>query len=124
MVELAIEGGMLVIEVKGVDRLLAARRRIEVPLGHVRGARFDPDAARRWPGVRAPGTHIPFVVKAGTFYSHDQRNFWDVHHPERAIVIDLEDETWNHLVVEVADPEAAVKLIEGALHPPPLHAIG
>jgi hypothetical protein len=115
MVDLSIDGERLIVEVRGVDRLLAARRRIDVPLAHVRSVRADPDAARRWPGVRAPGTHIPFVVKAGTFYSHDQRIFWDVHHPERAIVIELEDERWSRLVLEVADPAAAVAAIERAI---------
>lgn len=114
MVELSIEHGMLVVDVKGVDQLFAARRRIEVPLSAVRSVRYDPAAARRWPGVRAPGTHIPFVVRAGTFYSHDQRSFWDVHHADRAIVIELEGERWNRMVLEVADPAAAVRLVEHA----------
>jgi hypothetical protein len=41
--------------------------------------------------------------------------FWDVHDPGKTIVIDLHDERYNQLVVEVADPEAAVKLIQNAL---------
>jgi hypothetical protein len=40
---------------------------------------------------------------------------WDVHDPGKTIVIDLHDEQYNQLVVEVADPEAAVKLIQNAL---------
>jgi len=40
--------------------------------------------------------------------------FWDVHHPEKTIVIDLRDERYNELVVEVDDPEAAVRLIQNA----------
>jgi hypothetical protein len=41
--------------------------------------------------------------------------FWDQHHPEKTIVIDLHDERYNELVVEVHDPEAAVRLIQNAL---------
>jgi hypothetical protein len=41
--------------------------------------------------------------------------FWDVHNPEKTIVIDLHDERYNELVVEVDDPDAAVKLIQNAL---------
>jgi hypothetical protein len=38
-----------------------------------------------------------------------------VHHPEKTIVIDLHDEQYNELVVEVEDPQAAVELIRGAM---------
>jgi hypothetical protein len=49
------------------------------------------------------------------FYEHGQRVFWDVHHPEKTILIELRDERYNELIVEVADPQAAVKLIQNAL---------
>ena len=62
-----------------------------------------------------PGTSMPGVITAGTFYQDGKRVFWDVHHPEKTIVIDLHDERFNELVVEVADPEGAVRLIHGAL---------
>jgi hypothetical protein len=45
----------------------------------------------------------------------DKRVSWDMHHPEKTIVIDLRDERYNRLVVEVPDPEGAVKLIQNAL---------
>jgi len=66
-------------------------------------------------GIRMPGTNVPGVITAGTFYQDGKRVFWDVHHPEKTINIDLHDERYNELVVEVADPDAAVKLIQNAL---------
>jgi hypothetical protein len=39
-----------------------------------------------------------------------------VHHPEKTIVIDLQDERYNELIIEVADPQAAVELIQNALY--------
>ena len=51
----------------------------------------------------------------GTFYQDGKRGFWDVHDPEKTMVIDLRDERFNQLVVEVADPDAAIKLIQNAL---------
>jgi len=58
---------------------------------------------------------VPGVITAGTFYQDGKRVFWDVHHPERTIVIDLHDEHYNQLVIEVADPQAAINLIQTAL---------
>jgi hypothetical protein len=73
------------------------------------------DVARGYHGIRTLGTNVPGVIAAGTFYQDGKRVFWDVHHPEKTIVIDLHDERYNELVVEVADPEAAVRLIQNAL---------
>jgi hypothetical protein len=46
---------------------------------------------------------------------HGRHEFWDVHHPDRAISIDLVDEPFERLVLEVADPEAVVTAINAAL---------
>jgi hypothetical protein len=37
-----------------------------------------------------------------------------VHHPDKTIVIDLRAERYNQLIVEVADPNAAISLIQSA----------
>jgi hypothetical protein len=58
---------------------------------------------------------VPGVITAGTFYQDGKRVFWDVHHPERTIVLDLHDEHYNQLVIEVSDPQAAINLIQSAL---------
>jgi hypothetical protein len=62
-----------------------------------------------------PGTNIPGVLTAGTFFHDGKRVFWDVHNPENTVVIELRDERYNELIVEVADPNAAVKLVKAAL---------
>lgn len=116
MVELSVTGGKLILDVLGADKLWALKSSLEIPLQHVRNARADPTVARGWyHGLRMPGTNIPGVLTAGTFYHHDQRVFWDVHNPENTIVIELHDEQYNELVVEVSDPRAALELIRGAI---------
>ena len=60
----------------------------EFPLVHIAGVRADPEAARGWyHGIRIPGTNVPGVITAGTFYQDGKRVFWDVHSPEKTIVI-------------------------------------
>ncbi|MGW6919051.1 hypothetical protein ACWGB8_35325 [Kitasatospora sp. NPDC054939] len=44
----------------------------------------------------------------------DEQVFWDVKDPAKAVVIELADERYSRLVVEVSDPRAAVGLIEAA----------
>ena len=115
MVEISVEGGVVVFEVKGMDRLWALKSRLEVPARHIRGVRADPEVARGWwHGLRLPGTHLPGVITAGTFYQDGKRVFWDVHRPESTIVVELADERYDELIVEVADVPAAIAQLQAA----------
>lgn len=116
MVDLSIAEGKLTLHVRGADQLWALKSSLEIPLAHITGVRADPEIARGWyHGMRLPGTNIPGVITAGTFYQDGKRVFWDVHHPENTIVIDLHDERFKQLIVEVKDPVAAASLVQGAL---------
>ena len=107
---------MLIVRVRGADRIWALKSRLEIPLAHVVGAERDEAEARRWwHGIRAPGTNVPGVITAGTFYQHGERVFWDVHHPENAIAIQLRDERYSRLVIEVADPDSTIAAINAAV---------
>ena len=78
--------------------------------------RADPAIAHGWwHGIKLPGTNVPGVLTAGTFYQDGRRVFWDVHDPDNTVVIELKDERYNELIVEVADPNAAVALVKAAL---------
>jgi hypothetical protein len=108
--------GLQRMHVRGTDKLWAFRSSLEIPLVHITGVRADPEAARgRWHGIRMPGTNVPGVITAGTFYQDSKRVFWDVHNPENTVVIELKDERYNELIVEVADPQGAVELVRAAL---------
>lgn len=116
MVDISIAEGKLTLHVRGADKLWALKSSLEISLVHIAGVRADPKVARGWwHGLRVPGTNVPGVVTAGTFYQDGRRVFWDVHHPEKTIVIDLHDEQYSQLIVEVADPQTAVALIQSAL---------
>jgi hypothetical protein len=98
MVDLSISAGTLVLNVRGADKLWAFRSSLEIPLQHVTGIRADAAIAHGWyHGVRMPGTNVPGVITAGTFYQHGQRVFWDVHNPDNTVVIELKDERYNEL---------------------------
>ncbi|HXE05419.1 MAG TPA: hypothetical protein VN579_05480 [Bryobacteraceae bacterium] len=116
MVDLNVADGKLVIRVEGLDKLWALKSCLEIPLEHVAGVLADPEAARGWwHGIKMPGTNIPGVITAGTFLQRGGMVFWDVHNPEKTVVISLRDERYKSLVVEVADPEAAVRLVSRAI---------
>ena len=66
--------------------------------------------------IWSPGSHVPGVLTAGTFHVDGERVFWDVHDPAKAVVIELDDERYARLVVQVDDPRATVDLVERAVH--------
>jgi hypothetical protein len=116
LVDLSVAEGKLSLQVRGADKLWAFQSSLEIPLLHITGVRADSEVACGWwHGVRMPGTSVPGVITAGTFYQDGKRVSRDVHHPEKTIVIDLHDEQFSQLVVEVADPVVSVKLIQTAL---------
>ena len=41
--------------------------------------------------------------------------FWDVHNPERTIVIELEHERYKKLIIEVENPEQEVEKINRSI---------
>ena len=116
MVRISINGDRVLLEVQGWDKLWALKSQLEFPLDHITEVRVDPEPARGWwHGLRFPGTNIPGVLTAGSFYQHDGAVFYDVHDPEHTIVLELNHEHYQRLVVEVEDPQGAVTLLEKAM---------
>jgi hypothetical protein len=116
MVRISINGDRVLLEVQGWDKLWALKSQLEFPLDHITDVRVDPEPARGWwHGLRFPGTNIPGVLTAGSFYQHDGAVFYDVHDPERTIVLDLNHEHYQRLVIEVEDPQGEVTLLQKAL---------
>ena len=115
MVDISVSDGVVHFRVEGWDKLWALKSELAISLAHIRGVRADPAVARGWwHGIKAPGTSLPGVITAGTFYQHGKRVFWDVHDPEHTIVVELSDERYDELIVEVADPAAAVQRLQSA----------
>jgi len=115
MAIVSIDGSNLTVVLQGLDKLWALKSRLTIPLAHVRGATADPGIVREPKGWRSPGAHIPGLIVAGTFRQDGQKVFWDVHDRDKAVVIELRDDEYQRLVLEVEDPRAVVELIESAL---------
>jgi hypothetical protein len=116
VVEINIDGDKAVFEVEGWHKLWSLKSRLEIPLAHITGVHADPQPAMGWfDGLKVAGTGIPHIFRAGIFYQEGNFVFWDVGSPEKTIVIDLADEQFAKLIVEVAEPQAAVRLLKDAI---------
>ncbi|OEV01766.1 MULTISPECIES: hypothetical protein [Streptomyces] len=115
MALLRIDGDNLVVVIEGLDKLWAFKSSLTIPLAHVRGATADPGIATEPKGIRAPGARVPGLITAGTFHQDGEKVFWDVKDPSKAVVVELADERYARLVIQVDDPRTAVDLVEKAL---------
>jgi hypothetical protein len=120
MTNVEIQDDQLVARIQGLDQVLALSSELRVPLTHVRGAAVSPpEVRRRWRNplrVKILATDLPYVVMAGSFIFLDgEHAFWDVHNPDRTIVVELDHERFAKLVLEVEDPQATVAAINAAI---------
>ncbi|MFH8443283.1 hypothetical protein ACH4D3_18870 [Streptomyces sp. NPDC018026] len=115
MALIRIDGDDLVVVIEGLDKLWSFKGSLTTPLANVRGATAAPGISADPKGIRAPGSHLPGVITAGTFYQDGEKIFWDVRDPSKAVVVELADEQYARLVLQVEDPRAAVALVERAL---------
>jgi hypothetical protein len=109
--KVAITPEGLVVEPIGMNRIWAFTRCLRFPLGHVRGATFDPGMRDEPKGWRGPGLGLPGKL-AGTFHSNGKRQFWNISGYDRAIVITLDPaERYDRVVITVDDPQQVVDAV-------------
>ena len=104
-----------VFEVKGLHKFLSFKSELRIPNSHIQRVYSDQNEIRNWKGVRALGTSVPGALNAGTFYQHEDGStiFMDIANEKNAIIVDLAGEEYKRLIIEVADPQFAIKLLTG-----------
>ncbi len=105
----------LLVRPVGLMRVWALSKGIDVPIDHVADVGVTPrkGAVRGW---RAPGTWFPGVMIAGTFRSHGDKDLWFVGRGKELLVIELVDERYRHVIVQVEDPHGAVEALRAAIY--------
>jgi hypothetical protein len=113
MVRVSIQDDSAIFDVLGWHKLWAFKGRLKIPLAHIEKVRVDPNIfTGLWKGFRMPGTHLPGILVAGTFYKGGKRFFWDVSNKQNAIVVELSGEFYQELIIEVDDPSAVIARLQ------------
>ena len=104
----------LLVRPVGLVRLWALHKGIDVPVTSISDVGVSPrkGLVKRW---RAPGTHLPGVMTAGTFRAHGEKDLWMVGPAKEVLVIELHGEEFRHVIVQVEDPHAAVEALRAAM---------
>ncbi|SMB85545.1 hypothetical protein [Deinococcus hopiensis] len=116
MITLTFGPNTLILDVMGLDRLWSLKSHLELPLSHIQQVRVEEQAAIPWKeGLRAPGTHLPGVLAAGTFYTHGRKVFADIREGQPALVLELHHESYDQLIFQTDDLQADLLRIREAL---------
>ena len=104
---LNVEGGQLVLDLTGLEKLEGFHDDIRVPVSCVREVRWTGDPWSELRGMRAPGTGLPGVVMVGTRRGGGYKDFAAVHRKGPAVVVELEGAEFDRLVVTEDDAAGA-----------------
>src|SRR5215211_6864192 len=105
MTTVTTEEDVIRISMEGMGKVWALKSGLTIPLAHVRAVQVAPPNLRPR-GLRAPGTSLPGVFNAGTWRGRGTKEFWNVRHKEKALVLELEGDEYSRVVIEVDDPHA------------------
>ena len=111
MVTITKQEGNFIFNVNGMHKFWAFKSQLTIPQEHVLNAHQDLESIKGWHGWRAPGTYIPTIITAGTFYKEGNKIFWDVANKENSIIVELQDEDYKQLIIEVENTAEAIKLL-------------
>jgi len=112
MVKIEKERGEIVVRVLGWHALWAFKRELRFTATKLVSAELA-ETTLRPPWFRCPGTQIPRVFVAGTYRGKGRKEFWDTRFKGKAIQLDFRDSAHTRLVVDVADPPAALAMLRG-----------
>ncbi|KAM3098567.1 hypothetical protein ACKFKG_05930 [Phormidesmis sp. 146-35] len=111
--QLSIQNDRLHIDLSLWERIWAFffNQTLEIPLDHIRQVTIaKPDS--NWLDLRMPGTFLPGVIRAGTYYNDRGREFWYVQESDHFLTLELEDEFYKKIVLTVQDNQVWAERIQ------------
>ncbi|MFQ4146776.1 hypothetical protein [Chlorogloeopsis sp. ULAP02] len=104
--DLYINENKLNIEFTFTEQLLAVRweKSWSIPLAHIaQVTTAEPKSS--WKELRAPGSFIPGLIKAGTDYTNRSKEFWYVNRDKNYLTIELQNESYQRIILTINNHE-------------------
>lgn len=76
----------------------------DIPLSHIQDATADRPSFCWWE-IRAPGTFVPALIKAGTYYTERGKEFWYATNNGNFLVLELREEEFVRIVLTLEEHE-------------------
>jgi len=79
-------------------KILSVKGSFKIPLKHIiRVTTQKPKPT--WKEIKAPGTSIPGLIKAGTFYTDNGKEFWFVTKGKGILNLELKNESYKRIIL-------------------------
>jgi hypothetical protein len=115
LVKVNVNKERVLVEIEGTQRFLALKNQIEIPISKIENVSTE-DVEPPWIAGRI-GTHMPPWFWAGTFWTLDRKKrFYYVRNKERCITLNLKDQDYDQVIIEVEDKEDIAKAIQQFLN--------
>jgi hypothetical protein len=98
------------IEIKGWDKIWAFKGALDIHRNSIAKI-YKYDGTIKPPWCKWPGTAIPRVIIAGTYYGRGRKEFWNFHFQKNAIVFDLKDADYTRIVIDVDEQAEILSLL-------------
>jgi len=111
-----VQDQQLIIDVEGIDKLLAFKGHVTIPLEHVTGVEpYNGELMDYRDSAFGIGTIFAGKIQTGTFKENGEKSFWDVRDPHKALIISLNHDELSKLIIEVEQPDETIAAIRGAI---------
>lgn len=109
---ISIVGDKVRIELEWYEQLWAFTwdKIWEIPLSHIESV-TSAEPQSSWAEIRAPGTSLPGVIKAGTYYSSRGKEFWYVTRQKDYLTLELKEESFRRIILTIDNSEEWVSRI-------------
>ena len=99
---LSVSGDSVRIEWEWYEQLWAFQFQsvFEISLTHVQQATTS-EPRSSWTELRAPGTCVPGLIKAGTYYTDRGKEFWYVTNSQTYLTLELQNEPYCRIILTV-----------------------
>lgn len=96
---LQIVNGNLAINLSFWEKIWGFHGSFRIPLSHVRELKHEIPVTS-WKEIRFPGSFLPGVIKAGTYYTPRGKEFWYVTRwGKQHVTIELQNERYKRIVL-------------------------
>lgn len=102
--DLSIQDGFLYINLNWKEKIVSISGSRKISLKHISST--DTTYGRIPMGIRLPGTYIPWLVAAGTYYTKKGKEFWCLIGKKKILRIELHDEPYARLILGINENES------------------
>jgi hypothetical protein len=89
---------------------------MEILIAHIQAV-STAEPQSNWAQVRAPGTFVPGIIKAGTYYTKQGKEFWYVTDDKNYLTLELQDEPYRRVIITIPDHRSWSDRIDCLLDP-------